>query len=124
MRYLLTFCPWKFLPTAVRRAYLAGDLHLLPFPGSLVFFGAPPYMELQRQLPLAGQIPLLQSLFRHEAAGSIRIPQSGWLHEARPDMATNPTPMGRSAIRSAARTAGSGSIATKTRWPSPAPRIS
>ena len=90
VRYLLTFCPWKFLPAAVRRAYLAGDLHLLPFPGSLVFFAAPPYMELQRQLPLAGQIPLLHSLFRHEAAGSIRIPQSGWLHEARPNNGHEP----------------------------------
>ena len=48
VRYLLTFCPWKFLPAAVRKAYLAGELHLLPFPGSLVFFGAPPYLELQR----------------------------------------------------------------------------
>lgn len=57
---------------------------MLPFPGSLVFFGAPPYLELQRDLALAGQIPLLQSLFRHEAPNSIRIPQSGWLHEARP----------------------------------------
>src|SRR5208283_4562119 len=75
--------PWKFLPAAVRKAYLAGELNLLPFPGSLVFFGAPPYLQLQLQLPLAGQIPLLQSLFRHEAAFSIRIPQSGWLHEAR-----------------------------------------
>ncbi len=84
VRYLLTFCPWKFLPAAVRKSYLAGQLNLLPFPGSLVFFGAPPYLELQRELPLAGQIPLLHSLFRHEAAGSIRIPQSGWLHEARP----------------------------------------
>ena len=84
VRYLLTFCPWKFLPAAVRKAYMAGHLHLLPFPGSLVFFAAPPYMELQRQLPLAGQLPLLQSLFRHEAPQSIRILQSGWLHEARP----------------------------------------
>ena len=90
VRYLLTFCPWKFLPVAVRKAYLAGELNLLPFPGSLVFFGAPPYLELQRQLPLAGQIPLLHSLFRHEAANSIRIPQSGWLHEARPDNGHEP----------------------------------
>ena len=90
VRYLLTFCPWKLLPATVRRAYLAGELNLLPFPGSLVFFGAPPYLELHRQLPLAGQIPLLHSLFRHEAAGSIRIPQSGWLHEARPNNGYEP----------------------------------
>ena len=85
VRYLLTFCPWKCLPAAVRKAYLAGDLHLLPFPGSLVYFGAQPYWKLQRELPLAMQIPLLQSLYRHETPRSIRIPQSGWLHEQRPD---------------------------------------
>ena len=90
VRYLLTFCPWKLLPAAVRKSYLAGELNLLPFPGSLVFFGAPPYLELQRELPLAGQVPLLQSLFRHEAPNSIRIPQSGWLHEARPDNGHEP----------------------------------
>ncbi len=90
VRYLLTFCPWKFLPAAVRKAYLAGDLNLLPFPGSLVFFGAPPYLKLQQQLPLAGQIPLLHSLFRHEAAHAIRILQSGWLHEKRPNDGHDP----------------------------------
>jgi len=84
VRYLLTFCPWEFLPAAVQKAYRAGELNLLPFPGSMVFFGARPYLELQRELPLAGQIPLLHSLCRHEAINSIRIPQSGWLHEARP----------------------------------------
>ena len=31
------------------------------------------------------QVPLLHSLYRHEAQHSIRIPQSGWLHENRPD---------------------------------------
>jgi hypothetical protein len=90
VRYLLTFCPWTFLPAVVRKAYLAGTLNLLPFPGSLVFFAAPPYMELQRKLPLAGQVPLLHSLFRHEAPNSIRIPQSGWLHEARPNNGHDP----------------------------------
>ena len=90
VRYLLTFCPWSFLPAAVRKAYLAGELHLLPFPGSLVFYGCPTYLELQRQLPLAGQIPLLQSLFRHEGPYSIRIPQAGWLHEARPNNGHEP----------------------------------
>ncbi len=90
VRYLLTFCPWQFLPAAVRKAYLAGELHLLPFPGSLVFFGAQPYMKLQHELPLAMQVPLLHSLFRHEAPHSIRIPQSGWLHEKRPSDSHDP----------------------------------
>src|SRR5439155_10921593 len=39
--YLLTFRPFAKLPSAVQKAYLAGELHLLPFPGSLVFWGVP-----------------------------------------------------------------------------------
>jgi len=83
VKYLLTFRPFGKLPAAVRRAYLAGELHLLPFPGSLVFWGAPPYRRLQRQLPFAMQIPLLHLFHRHEDPQGIRVPQSGWLHEPR-----------------------------------------
>jgi len=84
VRWLLTFCPFDRLPQAVQRAYLDGGLHLLPFPGSLAFFGTPPYFQLRKELPTALQIPLLHSLRRHEAPWGIRIPQSGWLHEATP----------------------------------------
>ncbi|TMQ31871.1 MAG: Zn-dependent exopeptidase M28, partial [Planctomycetota bacterium] len=82
--YLLTFRPFGQLPPAVREAYLAGRLHLLPCPGSLVFWGPPGYLKLQHELPMATQIPLLHSLVRHEGPNGIRIPQSGWLHEPRP----------------------------------------
>lgn len=85
VRYLLTFRPFAALPAPVRKAYLAGDLHLLPFPGSLCFWGAPPYLGLQRELPFAMQIPLLHLIERHEAPHGIRVPQSGWLHEPHPD---------------------------------------
>jgi hypothetical protein len=84
VRYLLTFRPFGSLPRAVRRAYLAGELHLLPFPGSLVFWGAQGSVRLARELPLAVQIPLLQSVIRHEGPTGIRVPQSGWIHEPRP----------------------------------------
>jgi hypothetical protein len=84
VRWLLTFCPFDRLPQGVQRGYLDGRLHLLPFPGSLVFFGTPPYFQLRKDLPTALQIPLLHSLHRHEAPWGIRIPQSGWLHEATP----------------------------------------
>ena len=84
VKYLLTFCPFGSLPPSVRRAYLAGQLHLLPFPGSLVYWGAPPYLRLAEELPLAAQIPLLHSVERHAAPRGIRVPQSGWLHEPRP----------------------------------------
>ena len=40
---------------------------------------------MQRKLPLASQIPLLHSIDRHEAPSGVRVPQSGWLHEPRPD---------------------------------------
>jgi hypothetical protein len=84
VKYLLTFRPFGKLPAGVQKAYLAGELHLLPFPGSLVFWGAPKYRHLRKQLPFAMQVPLLQMFPRHEDPHGIRVPQSGWLHEPRP----------------------------------------
>jgi hypothetical protein len=84
VKYLQTFRPFGKLPAAVRRAYLAGELNLLPFPGSLVFWGVAAYRRLQRDLPLASQIPLLHLFDRHENPHGIRVPQSGWMHEPRP----------------------------------------
>jgi Peptidase family M28 len=81
VKYLLTFEPFSTLPAAVRRAYLDGKLHLLPFPGSLLFWGSPSYLKLAEELPLAVQIALLHSVERHESPIGIRVPQSGWLHE-------------------------------------------
>ena len=81
VKYLLTFEPFAALPAKVREAYLAGSLHLLPFPGSLVFWGARPFLALREELPLAMQAPLAQCLDRCEAVHGIRITQSGNLHE-------------------------------------------
>ena len=86
VRYLLTFRPFSLLPPQVRANYLAGRLHLLPFPGSLVFWGMPTYARLQKELPLAGQIPLLRLVPRRAGAEGVRVPQSGWLHEPHPDV--------------------------------------
>ncbi len=83
VKYLLTFVPFDRLPPAVRRAYLKGQLHLIPFPGSLLFWGSPFYHKLAGELPMAMQIPLLHSFERHAAPIGIRVPQSGWLHEPR-----------------------------------------
>ncbi len=94
VKYLLTFEPFARLPAAVQRAYLAGDLHLLPFPGSLVFWGPSAYVQLQEELPLAMQIPLLHSVARHEGPAGIRVPQSGWMHEPRPDQPARVTQHG------------------------------
>jgi hypothetical protein len=86
IKYLLTFQPFGQLPKKVQNAYVSGDLHLLPFPGSLVFWGALPYLGLRAELPLAMQIPLLHAFARYENPLGIRVPQSGWLHEPHPDM--------------------------------------
>ncbi len=85
VRFLLTFEPFGRLPASVRTAYLAGRLNLLPFPGSLVFWGMPTFRALARELPLAMQIPLLPLAARHGGPEGLRVSQSGWLHEPRPD---------------------------------------
>ncbi|HWE38701.1 MAG TPA: M28 family peptidase [Isosphaeraceae bacterium] len=85
VRFLLTFRPFAALPPAVRRAYLAGDLHLLPSPAALLFWGERHYLELRKQLPLAMQVPLLNLVARRDDEGGLRVPQSGWLHEPSPE---------------------------------------
>jgi hypothetical protein len=100
VKYLLTFRPFAELPEQVQKAYLAGELHLLPFPGSMVFWGSSPYRQMQHELPLAMQIPLLHSVPRHEAPYGIRVPQSGWVHESRPG---RPHPAGHGPLRNTYR---------------------
>ncbi|HYA49147.1 MAG TPA: M28 family peptidase [Burkholderiales bacterium] len=88
VRYLLTFRPFAHLPEEVKRRYLSGELVLLPFPGSLVFWGEKDYIRLQEKLPLAMQVPLQRLAARRDAPGGIRVPQSGWLHEEGGDRAS------------------------------------
>jgi hypothetical protein len=78
---IVTFTPFARLPAAVRAAYLARRLAILPTPASLVFFEHEGYQALARQLPRATQIPLLHLFPRIEGSCAIRIPQSGWLDE-------------------------------------------
>ena len=85
VRYLLSFRPFGRLPRLAQQAYLDGRLHLLPFPGSLVFWGAPGASRLAEELPLALQTPLLPLVPRHEAPHGLRVPQSGWMHVDHPD---------------------------------------
>ncbi len=92
VRYLLTFRPFARLPAAVQEAYVRGELHLLPFPGSLLFWGAPFYRELQRELPFAMQVPLVQLFGRYTGTDGLRVPQSGWLDD-RPLPITGHVPM-------------------------------
>lgn len=81
VNYLLTFRPFKSLPEEVKSLYISGKLSLLPFPGSLVFWGMPGYNKLKKSLPTAGQIPLLNLVARNRGIGGLRVTQSGWLHE-------------------------------------------
>jgi len=83
VRFLLTFRPFTYLPKTVKEKYLSGHLSLLPFPGSLVVWGNPDYIRLQKQLYTAIQFPMLRLVHRNEAPHGIRVPQSGWLHQPR-----------------------------------------
>jgi Peptidase family M28 len=85
VRYLLTFQPFGRLPEVVRQRYLAGQLALLPFPGSLVFWGVPNYIKLQKELPMAMQLPLQRVAARHGGPEGIKVPQSGWFYESGKD---------------------------------------
>jgi hypothetical protein len=85
VRYLLTFRPFRDLPAAVKRNYFAEKLHLLPFPGSLLFWGCSAYRKLSERIRLAEQVPLLHFLERRLALGGLRVPQSGWFEEAAPN---------------------------------------
>jgi hypothetical protein len=85
VRYLLTFRPFSRLPTAVRESYLAGQLVLLPFPGSLVFWGVPIYARLQQEMPMAMQLPLQRLAARNGGPSGIKVPQSGWFFESGKD---------------------------------------
>ena len=117
MKYLLTFRPFGRLPEAIQSAYLDGSLHLLPYPGSLVFWGARNVAKLQAGLPLALQIPLLNVITRHEAPHGLRVPQSGWMHEPKPATRSRVTSTAPSATPSAAPTAGPRCSATRTNLP-------
>ena len=81
IRYLLTFRPFSLLPPAIRKRYLNGQLNILPFPGSLVFWGMPNFISLQKEMPLAIQLPLQRLAARHGGPHGMRVPQSGRFHE-------------------------------------------
>ena len=81
VHFLLTFRPFAKLPKYIQAAYLEERLHILPYPGSLVFWGSPHYRKLNKRLAGAIQIPLLQSIARHDGNGGIRVPQAGWMFE-------------------------------------------
>ncbi|HVN57277.1 MAG TPA: M28 family peptidase [Bacteroidales bacterium] len=87
VRFLLTFKPFSDLPQEIQDSYLNGRIHLLPFPGSLVFWGMPTYERLRKHMPEARQIALHNLVARNRGIGGMRVTQSGWFHEPHPDNA-------------------------------------
>jgi hypothetical protein len=81
INYLLTFRPFGKLPSSIKERYLTGELALLPFPGSMMLWGSPDYIKLQKKQYNAIQIPMLGLVKRNEHVHGIRVPQSGWMHE-------------------------------------------
>jgi hypothetical protein len=81
INFLLTFRPFGSLPVKLKEKYLEGNLSLLPFPGSLVFWGMPGYLRLKKELAVTAQIPLLHLVARNGGVAGMRVTQSGWLHD-------------------------------------------
>ncbi|MGZ3514546.1 MAG: hypothetical protein ACXU93_11415, partial [Thermodesulfobacteriota bacterium] len=81
VHYLLTFRPFDHLPSPVKEKYLDGKVNLLPFPGSMMLWGIPEYIRLQKQLYNAIQMPMLRLVRRNEGFSGLRVPQSGWVHQ-------------------------------------------
>jgi hypothetical protein len=81
---IVTLTPFAQLPAAIRAAYLARAIRIIPTPASLVFFHHPRYRALAGELPRATQMPLLHLFPRCEDRYAIRIPQAGWLDEGAP----------------------------------------
>jgi hypothetical protein len=81
VHFLMTFRPFSKLPAVVKKNYLSGKMNLIPFPGSMVLWGIPEYIKLQKTLYNAIQIPMLRLVKRDEGLSGMRVPQSGWLHE-------------------------------------------
>jgi hypothetical protein len=88
---LVTFRPFGRLPAAAQEGYLGGRPRLLPFPGSLVFWGVERARRAYQQLPQALQIPLLANVDRHESPIGIRVPQAGVVHQLHADQPTYAT---------------------------------
>lgn len=86
IKFILSFRPFSLLPDIVKEKYLKGEIALLPFPGSLVFWGMDNYRKLQSDLPMSTQIPLLRLVTRHTGHEGIRVPQSGWIYEPHPNV--------------------------------------
>jgi hypothetical protein len=85
IKYLLTFRPFAKLPEKIKNSYLSEKLSIIPFPGSLVFWGMPGYLKLKKDLPVAGQLPLHIMIARNRGVDGMRVTQAGWFSQQKPD---------------------------------------
>ena len=119
-KYLLTFRPFGQLPKNVRRAYLAGDLQLLPFPGCSCSGAQPVSCSCATNCPWPCRFPCSHLFPRREnpfrpagAAGGLDARAAS--RPSRPRSRQRPAPQ----HVPRARIAGAASIATRTSWPLP-----
>lgn len=82
VKYVLTFRPFSEWPEALRNRYLGGSINVLPFPGSLVFWGSPHFRGRQKKFVWSQQMPLLRLLRRHHPPYGVWVQQSGWLFDS------------------------------------------
>ncbi len=82
VKYVLTFRPFSEWPESLRAGYLGGKVNVLPFPGSLVFWGSPHFRNRQKEFLWSQQLPLLRLLRRHHPPYGVWVQQSGWLFDS------------------------------------------
>ena len=85
VEYILTFRPFSDWPEPLKIRYLGGKINVLPFPGSLVFWGSPHFRNRQKKFIWSQQLPLLRILRRHHPPYGVWIQQSGWLFDSLPE---------------------------------------
>ncbi|MFZ2656077.1 MAG: M28 family peptidase, partial [Victivallales bacterium] len=82
VKYVLTFRPFSEWPELLKTRYLGGKINILPFPGSLIFWGSPHFRGLQGKFAWSQQLPLLRLLRRHHPPYGVWVQQSGWLFDS------------------------------------------
>ena len=82
VKYVLTFRPFPDWPESLKALYLAGKINVLPFPGSLIFWGSPHFRNLQKKFIWSQKLPLLRLLRRHHPPYGVWVQQSGWLFDS------------------------------------------
>ena len=81
VEYLLTFRPFRDLPAAAKRKYFAGELHLLPLPGSFLFWGCLVVQASCRRRSASPSKCRSCTSSNDTKCSARSAPQSGWFEE-------------------------------------------